>query len=155
MATEKPAQAFHGNELDGKNARILIWANAIMLLVIFIHDADHIRQAINWNYTISSSLLLINSLVYIPNAAALALAAQRRGSAAILTSAGTLFLVASFAETHLWRPTLQVWGVWNKSFFELNVDAVSWVILAGTLAAGVGVAMAGAYVAGALSAQRG
>jgi hypothetical protein len=141
--------------LDQKGFKILLFANAIMILTIIVHDADHVRQAMGWSYRIGPTLWLINMLVYIPNGSALALTFLRRGSAAIATSAGSLLIAASFAETHLWRPSLQVWGIWNRSFFELGVDAISWSILAATIAVGVGSAIAGAYVAGALSERRG
>jgi hypothetical protein len=54
-----------------------------------------------------------------------------------------------FVKVHLLGSAgLPIWGIWNKSFFELGADAISWSILA--LTAGVG--MAAAYVLGRLSA---
>ena len=57
----------------------------------------------------------------------------------------------TFAKVHLLGADIPVWGIWNKSFFVLGVDAISWSVLAFTVAVGIGVGVAGAYVVGRLS----
>ena len=138
-------------QLDDLSRKILTIANIVMLLTIVLHDADHCRQAMNWGYTIGLSLWLINCLVYIPNLVALLLTHQRHRSAALVTCISGLIIAVAFAKVHLLGSTeLPIWGIWNKSFFVLGADAISWSILAFTV--GVGVGVAGAYVMGRLSA---
>lgn len=124
-----------------------------MIAIIMIHDADHVRQARHWCYTINTTLWLVNVIVYVPAMTALFLALRRSRRAAFVTSLGGILVAYSFAEVHLWRPSIPVWGIWNQNFFKLGVDAISWHILAVTVLVGVGVAMAGAYVSGRQSAS--
>lgn len=60
----------------------------------------------------------------------------------------------SFSKIHLLGASVKVWGPWNKSFFALGADALSWSVLAITVIVGVGVAMAGMYVIGLENARR-
>jgi len=119
-----------------------------MSLTIIGHDMDHVRQAHHWCYTIPASLCLINLLVYAPSMLALFLTFRHKRVAALTTIFNGLFVAISFAEVHLWRPSIPVWGIWNTNFFLLGVDAISWIVLAITVFVGVGVAMAGVYVCG-------
>jgi len=119
--------------------------------MIIVHDADHVRQAVNWCYTIPLSVWVVNVTVYLPGLLALWLAWCFRPTAAWATSAAGIAVAAAFAKVHLWKPFLPVWGIWNKTFLVLGVDAISWSILTLTVLTGVAVAMAGAYVAGRLS----
>jgi formate-dependent nitrite reductase membrane component NrfD len=137
--------------LDIKSKRILIHANIIMIITTIIHDADHVRQALCWNYTIGLELWLVNMSVYIPCFIALALTLNNKNSAAFTTSFSGIFIAACFLEVHLWRPTVPVWGLWNDNFFILGADIISWTILVITAAVGFGVGMAGFYVSGRMS----
>lgn len=128
--------------------RVLIGANLAMIAMIVIHDADHVRQAIGWCYTIGLQLWLVNISVYIPSFIALALILTGRRGGGPATCVNGLLVAAAFAEVHLWRPTIPVWGIWNKSFLVLGVDRISWTILALTVFVGACVAMAGAYAMG-------
>lgn len=139
--------------LDSKSKQILRYANLMMIVTIIIHDCDHVRQALCLNYQIGLNLWLVNISVYIPSLIALFLIFKNKKSASIATSANGLLVAAAFAEVHLWRPSLKVWGLWNKNFFLLGADAISWSILAITIFVGVGVAMAGTYVRGRTSLQ--
>lgn len=139
--------------LDTRSRSALIIGNVGMLLAITVHDADHIRQAANWCYTITASLWLINGLVYLPGLAALALSMGRHRGAAGATSASALLIAILFAKVHLWQPTFNAWGIWNKSFFELGADWISWSILTLLVLAGVAVAMTGAWVMGRSSTR--
>jgi hypothetical protein len=130
-----------------KTRTLLIAANVVMLATIAIHDADHMRQASNWCYTIPRDVALFNVFAYLPNCIALLLSLLRQRSAALATSAASLLIAIEFAKVHLWRPTFAVWGVWNKSFFELGADARSWTILAMTVVVGMATTAAGVSVA--------
>lgn len=52
-------------QLDARSRKALIVANIAMLAAITLHDADHIRQAVNWCYTITATLWIINVAVYL------------------------------------------------------------------------------------------
>jgi phosphotransferase system glucose/maltose/N-acetylglucosamine-specific IIC component len=137
--------------LDDLSSKILTSANSAMLLTIVFHDADHCRQAMNWGYTIPLAVWLVNCIVYLPNGVALLLTRQRRRSAALATCLAGLLIAVAFAKVHLLGADIPVWGIWNRSFFVLGVDTISWSILACTVAVGIGVGIAGVYVMGRLS----
>jgi len=125
-----------------------------MVMMVLIHDADHFRQALCWSYDIPWSVKFVNLLVYAPSVFAAYLAVRKKRLAAITTSANGLFIGIAFASVHLAGASiLPYWGIWNKSFFLLGVDRVSWTILWMTVATGVGVAMIGSFVAGRSSVQ--
>lgn len=141
-------------KISEDNIRILKIANIVMLLIIVIHDSDHVRQAIGWGYRFTFALLAINCIVYVPNLVAFLLARQGRFSSAVVTCIGGINTGISFLKIHLLGASVKVWGPWNKSFFALGADALSWWILVITVAVGVGVAMAGMYVIGLENAKR-
>lgn len=123
-----------------------------MVLMILIHDADHFRQALCWSYNIPWSVKLVNILVYVPSFFASFLAVRNNRLAAAFTVFNGLFIATAFASIHLAGASiLPYWGIWNKSFFLLNVDTISWTILFVTVAVGVGVAMIGSFVVGRTS----
>lgn len=137
-----------------EDRKLLLLANTVMVAVILIHDADHFRQALCWSYDIPWSVKLVNLFVYAPSVIAFYLAVTGKRIAAIVTSANGLFIATAFANIHLRGASiLPYWGVWNKSFFLLNVDSISWAILWVTVATGVGLGMAGSFVAGRSSVQ--
>jgi hypothetical protein len=138
--------------MDSEARKTIIVANAAMLLMTAIHDADHIRQAINWCYTIPGWLLAVNTVVYVPNGLALFAALRRARIAPIATTLGSLCIAVSFPMLHLWKPLVPVWGIWNQTFFVLNVDQLSWIILALTVVVAVGAAIAGGWAGGRASA---
>ena len=128
--------------MDHGNKKIIIWANIILVMMIVVHDADHFRQAICWNYPIPWSVKLINILVYVPSVVALHFARKEKKAAIPMTQINGLFIAAAFAKIHLFGASLlPYWGIWNKSFFVLGADTLSWIILAMTVATGVGVAI--------------
>ena len=136
------------------NTRLLVQAAVAQILMILIHDLDHIRQAYGWCYTIPVSVWLVNVSVYMPVTAALVAAVRQHRLAPTLLIVAGLLTASSFARVHLWRPFLPVWGIWNKSYLALGVDAASWLILVATVAVGVGAALVGAFVLGRQSTQR-
>jgi len=139
--------------MDNEARKTLIVANTAMLLMTAIHDADHVRQAINWCYTIPLWLLAVNTVVYVPNGVALFVSVLGRRQAPLATIFGALFIAVSFSMLHLWKPLIPVWGIWNQSFFALNADQLSWSILALTVVVAVGVAIAGGWAGGRASAS--
>lgn len=141
------------NLIDSKSKSILIFSNFAMILTILVHDADHIRQAYNCGFIIPGVLWLVNILVYLPNLYALKNSFQSKTNAAQATAIGSLLIAFLFAKVHLWKPFFPIWGMWNKTFFELNADAMSWTILALTVLMGVFAAMASCWVMGRQSLQ--
>ena len=137
-----------GAPLIARARRIVLAANLMMIVMVVIHDADHVRQAARWCYTISLPLWLVNIAVYVPSLIALALLWRRWRGAAVATCVNGLFVGAAFSEVHLWRPSIPVWGMWNDNFFILGADWISWTVLATTVLVGALVAMAGAYALG-------
>jgi hypothetical protein len=98
---------------------VVIAANLVMIGIILVHDADHVRQAANWSYTIRLSLVVVNLFVYAPSIMGLIMALRRLRRADIMTCFNGLLIGASFSEVHLWRPTLPLWDLWNDNFFVL------------------------------------
>lgn len=140
--------------LDARSRKALIVANIAMLAAITLHDADHIRQAANWCYTITATLWIINVAVYLPSLGALVLSLRRHRFAARATSISALLIAILFAKVHLWKPTFNAWGIWNKTFFELGADWISWSILTLLVLVGVAVAMTGGWVMGRTSMEK-
>jgi len=137
--------------MDNDARKTIIVANAAMLLMTAIHDADHVRQAITWCYRIPVWLLAVNTVVYVPNGLALFASVRGHRLAPLATTLGALFIAVSFSTLHLWKPLIPVWGIWNQSFFALNADQLSWSILALTVVVAVGVAIAGGWAGGRAS----
>ncbi|MFC6165663.1 hypothetical protein ACFP3T_13420 [Lactiplantibacillus dongliensis] len=136
-----------------KQLYTLMITNLVMLAVIAVHDCDHMRQAMGWGYHFTLALLLVNIIVYLPNLISLVLVSrgQTKGVVATLIS-GPLIAVA-FLKLHLLGAWLPVWGPWNRSFFALGVDAISWWILVITAVAGIIVGLVATYILGQLSKQ--
>jgi len=142
ILTSSPA-----DRMRARACQVLLWANIGMISMIMIHDADHVRQASNWCYTISAQLWLVNVSVYIPSLIALVLLRYGRG-AAVVTIVNGLLVGGAFSEVHLWRPSVPVWGIWNSNFFILGADWISWTVLSFTVLIGALVSAAGAYAMG-------
>jgi formate hydrogenlyase subunit 3/multisubunit Na+/H+ antiporter MnhD subunit len=134
--------------MDRESRRTMVAANVAMLAMILIHDADHVRQAYDWSYSIPGWLFAVNCLVYLPNGLSLLWTLRGRRWAPLATVVSSLFIAVNFPLLHLWKALIPVWGIWNHSFFVLHADALSWTILASTVAVGVAAAMAGAWAIG-------
>ena len=141
------------NEKDKKTARFLdlklyeetskkiVKYAIIMICAILVHDGDHIRQALNWGYSIPISLWALNLTVYAFPIVTLFLAKSNRASATIVGTISGIFTTVSFLFLHLFGSSTGLWGVWNFSYFELikgvtyngvfyqGVDALSWILL--------------------------
>lgn len=67
---------------------------------------------------------------------------NKRASATGLVMAEGIITSAAFLKVHLWKPTTDVWGVWNHNYFKLNkgvmhngqwikgINAIDWALLA-------------------------
>ncbi|MFC6202633.1 hypothetical protein ACFP1L_12240 [Lactiplantibacillus nangangensis] len=129
----------------------LILTNLTMLEVIAIHDCDHMRQAMGWGYHFTLALLLVNIVVYFPNLISLVLASHGKMSGVVATLISGPLIAGAFLKLHLLGAWLPVWGPWNRSFFALGVDLISWWILAITAIAGILVGLIATYILGQLS----
>lgn len=133
------------NQLDQKigqnyKKKLTIGA-AVMIAAVLMHDGDHIRQALNWNYSIPMSLWVLNLTVYVLPVVSLFLSRMERYSATIVSGIAGIFTSASFLIIHLFGSASGLWGVWNYSYFELikgvtyegvfyqGVDFISWIFL--------------------------
>jgi hypothetical protein len=129
--------------LGARDQRLLIVSNVLMIATLVVHDLDHVRQAANWNYDIPAYLWALVLLTYVPSGVSLLLALKGSGYAAHATAAGSMLIAFEIAKLHLCGTSLEIWGVWNRSFFDLGVDAVSWGVLVGTIFCGVCASMTG------------
>ncbi len=128
-------------KMDDKGLK-RVWISALVILLsILMHDADHIRQAVNWGYSIPISLLVLNLTVYIFPFVSIFLIKLGRMSSTLVTAVGGVFTTIGFLVIHLFGAASGLWGVWNYSYFELiegvtwnggfyqGVDWISWVFL--------------------------
>lgn len=132
---------FLDQKLDPGLAKKLAACGIIYIIAVLIHDGDHIRQALNWGYTIPLSIWALNLTVYVFPVVTLFLAKSRRASATLVGAVGGVFTSASFVILHLCGSSTGLWGVWNFSYFALmrgvtyngafyqGVDWLSWVLL--------------------------
>jgi hypothetical protein len=140
--------------LGVRDRRLLIVSNVLMIVTLAVHDLDHLRQAANWNYDIPAYLWALVLLTYVPSGMSLLLALKGSGYAAYATAAGSMLIAGEIAKLHLWGTSLEIWGIWNQSFFDLGADAVSWGVLVGTIFFGVCASMTGVFVLGRMSRSR-
>lgn len=130
-----------GKEVDDGVLKKVLISSLVILLSILLHDGDHIRQALNWGYSIPFSLLVLNLTVYIFPAVSIFLIKLRRMSSTLVTAIGGVFTTVGFLTIHLRGAASGLWGVWNYSYFALirgvtwngvfyqGVDWISWVFL--------------------------
>lgn len=130
------------NRKIGEKALRTVWVCSLVILAsILMHDADHIRQAVNWGYSIPFALLVLNLVVYLLPAVSIFLIRMKRMSAPLVTGFTGIFTTAGFLIIHLCGAFSGLWGVWNYSYFELikgvtyngvfyqGVDIWSWIFL--------------------------
>ncbi len=128
-------------KVDDKVLKTTLVSSLVILISILLHDGDHIRQAINWGYSIPFSLLVLNLTVFIFPAVSIFLIKLKRMSSTLVTAIGGVFTTIGFLVIHLRGAASGLWGVWNYSYFELikgvmwngvfyqGVDWISWVFL--------------------------
>ncbi len=54
--SNKQTAAMLDKKPDEKTAHTVFTCGIVMVIAVLIHDGDHIRQALNWGYTIPLSL---------------------------------------------------------------------------------------------------
>ncbi len=130
------------NQSVSKKAIKTLWICAFVILAsILMHDGDHIRQAINWGYSIPFALLVLNLVVYLLPVVSIFLIKMGRMSSTLVTGFAGIFTTAGFLIIHLCGAFSGLWGVWNYSYFDLmkgvtyngvfyqGVDVWSWIFL--------------------------
>ncbi len=127
--------------LDKKVIKTLWICAFVILASILMHDGDHIRQAINWGYSIPFALLVLNLVVYLLPVVSIFLIKMGRMSATLVTGFAGIFTTTGFLIIHLCGAFSGLWGVWNYSYFDLikgvtyngvyyqGVDVWSWIFL--------------------------
>ena len=143
---EKNAVRLLDTKLDAKTTKTMVICAVIMLVSVLIHDGDHIRQAVNWGYTIPLSLWALNLIVYVLPVVSIFLARSRRMSATLVSALGGIVTSLSFVVLHCFGSSSGLnWGIWNFTYFELiegvwydagngmqfyqGVDTLSWILL--------------------------
>ena len=141
---EKNAVRLLDTKLDAKTTKTMVICAVIMLVSVLIHDGDHIRQAVNWGYTMS--LWALNLIVYVLPVVSIFLARSRRMSATLVSALGGIVTSLSFVVLHCFGSSSGLnWGIWNFTYFELiegvwydagngmqfyqGVDTLSWILL--------------------------
>lgn len=111
----------------------MIAINIAAILTMAIHDADHVRQAIDMHYRIPVHVAAILLAAYLPLVASICWA--RTGHLKWATAAtelviGGVLVLLSFVHLagvqQVWAPLGDVFGMWGMSYWQMNVDAISW-----------------------------
>ena len=116
----KDTVKFLNTKMDDKTASAVNLANLMVLGATLAHDGDHFYQAYRWKYRIPLQLLAINLAVYVMPAISEFLIKNKRASATGLVMAEGIITSAAFIKVHMWKPTTDVWGIWNYNYFKLN-----------------------------------
>ena len=115
----KDEAKFLDTRLDDETAAVLEKWNLVILGAALLHDADHIRQAIRWHYKIPIQLWIINLAVYVLPTVAEFLLKNKRTSSFLTVAANGIVTSAAFLKVHLFKPTTDIWGAWNYTYFKL------------------------------------
>jgi hypothetical protein len=99
--TQQKAVKLLDTKLDAKVIKTLTTCAIVMIIAVLIHDGDHIRQALNWGYSIPISLWVLNLMVYVLPVVTLFLAKSGRMSATLVGAVAGVFTTASFLILHL------------------------------------------------------
>lgn len=115
----------------------MVTINVAAIVAMAIHDADHVRQAIDMHYHMPAHVTAILLSAYLPLFASILWARTGRlrwatAATAIVTS-GVLTLL-SFVHLvgvqQVWAPLGDVFGMWGMSYWQMNVDTISWAAFA-------------------------
>lgn len=63
--SKKDTAAMLDKKMDPKLAHTIFVCSLVMVAAVLVHDGDHIRQAINWGYSIPIALWCLNLTVYV------------------------------------------------------------------------------------------
>ncbi len=137
----KDEAKFLDTRIDDETASFVEKWNLAILAAALLHDADHIRQAVKWNYKIPLQLWIINLAVYVLPTVSEFLVRNKRSSSFMTVAASGIVTSAAFLKVHLWKPTTDIWGVWNHNYFKLakgvwhegqfikGIDWIDWALL--------------------------
>lgn len=118
---EKNAVRLLDTKLDAKTTKTMVICAVIMLVSVLIHDGDHIRQAVNWGYTIPLSLWALNLIVYVLPVVSIFLAKSRRMSATLVSALRGIVTSLSFVVLHCFGSSSGLnWGIWNFTYLSLS-----------------------------------
>lgn len=120
LKKKKETASFLDTRLDDETAKKVEKWNLALLAVTLLHDADHIIQARRWHYKIPLQLWIINLAVYVMPTVSEFLVRNKRSSSFSAVAAGGLLTTIAFEKVHFWKPTTDVWGVWNNNYFKIN-----------------------------------
>jgi hypothetical protein len=114
--------------------RKMLWINIIAIISMAIHDADHVRQAINMNYIMPIHVAAMLLSAYIPLFASIWWATHHRllwaTTATALVTGGVLLIlgiVHLVGVAWIWAPLGDMFGMWGMSYWDMRVDGVSWI----------------------------
>jgi len=82
------------SKLDAAVIKTVTTCAIVMIVAVLIHDGDHIRQALNWGYSIPLSLWVLNLTVYVLPVVTLFLARSGRPSATLVGAVAGVFTTA-------------------------------------------------------------
>ena len=123
---QEPSSASSGGVL--KRDRLLLISNAVLLLVLILHDLDHYRQTVNFCFSLSARFWTVLMLGFVPVVTSLWLSYRRRRAAAVVTAVSGLTIGTILIAGHL------IGGVpfaerYTLTYWELGVDRLSWAML--------------------------
>ena len=120
LEQQKEEAEFLDARLDDETAAKIEKWNLALLALTLAHDADHIIQARRWNYHIPLKLWIINLAVYVLPVVTEFLVKNKRPASFGVAAAGSVVTAAAFNKVHWWKPTTDIWGVWNHNYFKLQ-----------------------------------
>ena len=139
--SQKDEAKFLDTRIDDETASFIEKWNLAILAAALLHDADHIRQAVKWKYKIPLQLWIINLAVYVLPTVSEFLIRNKRSSSFMTVVSSGIVTSAAFLKVHLWKPTTDIWGVWNNNYFNLakgvwhegqfikGIDWIDWALL--------------------------
>jgi hypothetical protein len=114
--------------------RKIVLINVVAIVSMAIHDADHVRQARDMHYTMPIQVAVLLLSAYIPLFASIWWATHRRllwATSATAVVTGGVLLLLSFVHLvgveKVWEPLGDVFGMWGASYWDMRVDALSWI----------------------------
>lgn len=119
LEQQKEKAAFLDTRLDDETAAKVEKWNLALLAVTLLHDADHIMQARRWKYHIPLQLWIINLAVYVMPVVSEFLIKNKRAASFGSVAFGGVLTSTAFVKVHTWKPTTDVWGIWNYNYFKL------------------------------------
>ncbi len=137
----KDEAKFLDTRIDDETAAFIEKWNLAILAAALLHDADHIRQAVKWHYKIPLQLWIINLAVYVLPTVSEFLIRNKRSSSFMTVVSSGIVTSSAFLKVHLWKPTTDIWGVWNHNYFKLakgvwhegqfikGIDWIDWALL--------------------------